>query len=105
MGNLQRVRALVKQHVASSNEARTGQFLSAAARGETDRIKLMLQQGFQPDTADYDNRTALMLAAANGRKVGGRVCLLWAWALVSFACGGEPDEVVCAGGSLGRLNL
>ena len=26
----------------------------------------MLQQGFHPDSADYDNRTALMLAAVKG---------------------------------------
>ena len=27
----------------------------------------MLQQGFDPNSADYDARTALMLAAVNGR--------------------------------------
>ncbi len=57
-----------------ATEASTGQFLSAASRGEVDRVKLMLQQGFPPDSADYDGRTALMLAATHNHKVrGGRV--------------------------------
>ncbi|KIY91618.1 hypothetical protein MNEG_16346 [Monoraphidium neglectum] len=30
----------------------------------------MLGQGFSPDAVDYGNRTGLMLAAANGQKVG-----------------------------------
>lgn len=68
-GNLQRVRALVRHHVAQANEARNGQFLSAASKGEIDRIKLMLQQGFAVDSADYDNRTGLMLASAHGHMV------------------------------------
>lgn len=32
-------------------------------------MKLLLQQGYNANTADYDKRTALMLAAANGHKV------------------------------------
>eukprot|EP00882_Tetradesmus_deserticola_P002691 GHRQ01002862.1.p1 GENE.GHRQ01002862.1~~GHRQ01002862.1.p1 ORF type:complete len:924 (+),score=556.38 GHRQ01002862.1:315-3086(+) len=68
VGNLQRIRAVVKHHVAQADETRTGQFLSAAAKGEADRVKLLLQQGYNPNTADYDKRTALMLAAAHGHK-------------------------------------
>jgi hypothetical protein len=30
----------------------------------------MLRQGMKPNTADYDGRTALMIAACKGRKVG-----------------------------------
>lgn len=33
-------------------------------------MKLLLQQGYHASTADYDKRTALMLAAGNGHKVG-----------------------------------
>lgn len=71
VGNLQRIRAVVKHHVRQVDETRTGQFLSAAASGQVDRVKLLLQQGYNPNTADYDKRTALMLAAANGHKVSG----------------------------------
>jgi ankyrin repeat protein len=53
-----------------ADESRTGQFLSAASKGQVDRVKLLLQQGYNANTADYDNRTALMLAAGNGHKVG-----------------------------------
>lgn len=70
VGNLQRIRAVVKHQVAKADETRTGQFLAASAKGEADRIKLLLQQGYNPNTCDYDKRTALMLAAANGHKVG-----------------------------------
>eukprot|EP00878_Enallax_costatus_P011541 GHUV01012048.1.p1 GENE.GHUV01012048.1~~GHUV01012048.1.p1 ORF type:complete len:746 (+),score=322.29 GHUV01012048.1:330-2567(+) len=68
VGNLQRIRAVVKHHVRQVDETRTGQFLSAAASGQVDRVKLLLQQGYNPNTTDYDKRTALMLAAANGHK-------------------------------------
>eukprot|EP00775_Hariotina_reticulata_P006155 gene6155-6392_t len=68
VGNLQRIRALVKHHVAKTDESKTGQFLSAAAKGQADRVKLLLQQGYNPNTTDYDKRTALMLATANGHR-------------------------------------
>lgn len=74
VGNLQRIRAVVKHQVRLVDETRTGQFLSAAASGQVDRVKLLLQQGYNPNTSDYDKRTALMLAAANGHKVGCWVC-------------------------------
>jgi ankyrin repeat protein len=60
---------MVKHHVAKTDESRTGQFLSAAAKGQADRVKLLLQQGYNPNTTDYDKRTALMLATANGHRV------------------------------------
>jgi ankyrin repeat protein len=69
VGNLQRIRAVVKHHVAQADETRTGQFLAASAKGEGDRVKLLLQQGYNPNTCDYGKRTALMLAAAHGHKV------------------------------------
>eukprot|EP00884_Botryococcus_braunii_P021334 jgi/Botrbrau1/7885/Bobra.9_2s0059.2 len=66
LGNLLRIRALVTSMVAKQDEKRTEEFLSAAARGDTSKVRAMLQQGFAPDSADYDGRTALMLAAAKG---------------------------------------
>jgi len=43
-------------------------------------VKLLLQQGYNANTADYDKRTALMLAAGNGHKVcvyGGGGDVFW----------------------------
>lgn len=40
----------------------------------------MLQQGFAPDSADYDGRRALMLAAVKGHSEVGPA----AWAIVIF---------------------
>jgi len=66
-------------HPPKAVEAQTGQFLSACGKGEIDRVKLMLGQGFDPNAVDYGNRTGLMLAAGNGQKVG----VVWglAWGL------------------------
>lgn len=65
-----RVRAIVAQHVARQDDARTNQFLYAASRDDVTTVRQMLQQGFGPDSADYDNRTALMLACVQGHQVG-----------------------------------
>jgi ankyrin repeat protein len=32
------------------------------------KLRSMLQQGFNPDSADYDGRTALMLASVRGHR-------------------------------------
>jgi hypothetical protein len=40
----------------------------AATRGDTVKLRAMLQQGFNPDSADYDGRTAMMLAAVKGHR-------------------------------------
>jgi ankyrin repeat protein len=32
------------------------------------KLRSMLQQGFNPDSADYDGRTALMLACVRGHR-------------------------------------
>ena len=47
-------------------EERAGEFLSAAARGDCDKLRHMLQHGVDVDSQDYDKRSALMLAAAAG---------------------------------------
>ncbi|KAK9791836.1 hypothetical protein WJX73_006514 [Symbiochloris irregularis] len=67
LSNLVRVRGIVQSHVARMDEERLTQFLYAAAQGNSAIIREMLQQGFDPNSADYDARTALMLAAVNGR--------------------------------------
>ena len=38
VSNLVRVRSLVARHIARQDEARTNEFLYAAARGDTDRV-------------------------------------------------------------------
>lgn len=40
----------------------------AATRGDTVKLRSMLQQGFNPDSSDYDGRTALMLACVRGHR-------------------------------------
>ncbi|KAI8470071.1 MAG: ankyrin repeat-containing domain protein [Monoraphidium minutum] len=105
VGTLQRVRALVRHHVAGANEARTGQFLSACARGELDRVKLMLGQGFSPDAADYGGRTGLMLAAANGQMAVVDVLLaVSARPNVSDRSGNSPLLEACRAGQDDIIN-
>ncbi len=59
----------------------------------------LLQQGFHPDSADYDRRTALHLACANGHTETVRV-LLAAGADTSFRdnFGAQPLHEACRRG-------
>jgi len=57
---------LVKMHMEKQLDDQTTRLLFAASRGDTGTISLMCEQGFSPDNADYDNRTALMVAAMKG---------------------------------------
>ncbi|CAL5221935.1 g4209 [Coccomyxa viridis] len=66
MANLLRVRTVVQQTLARQDAERTNQFLHAASSGDVAKIRQMLQQGFAADSADYDGRTALMLASVKG---------------------------------------
>jgi opacity protein-like surface antigen len=77
-----------------ADESRTGQFLSAAAKGQVDRVKLLLQQGYNANTSDYDKRTALMLAAGNGHKV----CLLMStrWGGQEVGSGLREEKGACS---------
>ncbi|KAL0431364.1 UNVERIFIED_CONTAM: Potassium channel GORK [Sesamum radiatum] len=43
-----------------------GNFLSFASRGDRVGLNEMLRQGMSPNVQDYDNRTALHLAASEG---------------------------------------
>ena len=54
---------------ARSFARRTNALLRAAAAGDIASVSRMLERGVLPDSADYDRRTALMLAAANGHEV------------------------------------
>ena len=57
---------LVRMHMSKQKDDQTTRFLFAASRGDTLTIALMCDQGFDPNNADYDTRTALMVAAVKG---------------------------------------
>lgn len=60
---------LVNKAAAKYDQMQLTSFLDAAATGDVDVVQEMLRQGMNPNTADYDGRTALMIAAYKGRKV------------------------------------
>lgn len=45
----------------------TGVLCQAAADGDIDYLKMLVDNGLDPNAADYDSRTALHLAASNNR--------------------------------------
>ena len=53
-----------KSELNSENAA--GRLCDAASEGNIDSLKLILEHGIDPNTGDYDNRTPLHLAAAEG---------------------------------------
>jgi ankyrin repeat protein len=61
---------LVNKAAAKFDQMQLTSFLDAAASGDVDVVQDMLRQGMNPNTADYDGRTALMIAAYKGCKVG-----------------------------------
>jgi hypothetical protein len=76
--SLVRIKQVVQQHLAVADEKRTNEFLGAASRRDTQRIRAMLQQHFDPDAADYDGGmpparlASPQLAARLGRRRCGR---------------------------------
>jgi ankyrin repeat protein len=48
---------------------RAESMLVAAASGDLATVQQLLGRGCPPDACDYDKRTGLMLAAANGQEV------------------------------------
>ena len=60
------IQDLVKTHINKQKDDHTTRFLFAASRGDITTINLMCDQGFDPNNADYDSRTALMVAAMKG---------------------------------------
>jgi len=59
-------RDLINMHIRKQKDDHTTRFLFAASRGDTGTITLMCDQGLDPNSADYDSRTALMVAAMKG---------------------------------------
>lgn len=60
------VKDLVKMHLNKQLDDQTTRLLFAASRGDTATIALMCDQRFDPNNADYDHRTALMVASMKG---------------------------------------
>lgn len=55
---------VIKMHIDKMKDDHTTRFLFAASRDATPTICLMCDQGFDPNCADYDKRTALMVASS-----------------------------------------
>jgi ankyrin repeat protein len=60
------IQDLVKMHMDKQKDDQTTRLLFAASRGDTATIEFMCDQGFDPNNADYDDRTALMIASMRG---------------------------------------
>ena len=60
------VEDLVKMHIEKEKDDHTTRFLFAAFRGDTNVISVMCDQGFDPNSTDYDSRSALMVSAMKG---------------------------------------
>lgn len=58
---------LIRMHINKLRDDHITKFLFACSRGDTATISLMCDQGFDPNTGDYDGRTGLMVAAQSGR--------------------------------------
>lgn len=61
-----KIQELVKMHISKQKDDRTNKFLFAASRGDFRVVTIMLDQGFDPNSADYDFRTALMVSSVKG---------------------------------------
>ena len=57
---------IVEMHIMRLKDDQVGRLLFAASRGDLTTLSNMCDQGFDCNTSDYDDRTALMLAAAKG---------------------------------------
>jgi ankyrin repeat protein/CRP-like cAMP-binding protein len=57
---------LIKMHINKKKGDQTTRFLFAASQDDISTTTLMCDQGFDPNNADYDSRTALMVAAMKG---------------------------------------
>ena len=60
------VQDIVKMHINKQKDDHTTRFLFSASRGDTNTIAVMCDQGFDPNSSDYDSRTALMVASMKG---------------------------------------
>lgn len=60
------VQDMLDLHITRQKNESTTRFLLAASRDDVATIRLMCEQGFDPNSADMDYRTALMVASMNG---------------------------------------
>lgn len=60
------VQELVEMHIEKQKDDHTTRFLFAASRGDVHTVSVMCDQGFDPDSSDYDSRTALMVSSMKG---------------------------------------
>jgi ankyrin repeat protein len=60
------VRDLIKMKMNKIKDDHTTKFLFAASRDDVTTIGLMCEHGLDPNTSDYDARTALMVASMKG---------------------------------------
>jgi len=60
------VQDLIKKHIDKQKDDHTTRFCFAASRGDIVTIEAMCNNGFDPNSSDYDQRTALMVASMNG---------------------------------------
>jgi CRP-like cAMP-binding protein len=56
-------RDVIKMHIDKLKDDHTTRFLFAASRDNTGTIAIMCDQGFNPNSSDYDKRNALMIAS------------------------------------------
>lgn len=63
---LSSIQELVEMHISKQQDDHTTTFLFAASRGDIKTVSLMCDQGFDPNSSDYDKRTALMVSAMKG---------------------------------------
>jgi CRP-like cAMP-binding protein len=63
---LTNVEDLIVMHINKLKDDHTTRFLFAASRDDLPTLRLMLNHGINPDSADYDRRNALMVASMNG---------------------------------------
>jgi CRP-like cAMP-binding protein len=63
---LTNVEDLIVMHINKLKDDHTTRFLFAASREDLPTLRLMLNHGIDPDSADYDRRNALMVASMNG---------------------------------------
>ncbi|KAL9185630.1 hypothetical protein ACHAXT_003407 [Thalassiosira profunda] len=60
------VKDLIMMHINKQKDDHTTRFCFAASRDDIDTLAAMCDHGFDPDSSDYDRRTALMVASMNG---------------------------------------
>ena len=60
------VQEIVKMHINKQKDDHTTRFLFSASRDDVNTITVMCDQGFDVNSCDYDNRTALMVASMKG---------------------------------------